>query len=531
MTYKWRLLDTDPCSAAENMALDETVLEVRSRGLTPNTLRFLQFSPPCTLVGYHQAVEQEIRPDYCRAHGIDVNRRITGGGGLFWDESQLGWEIYAARDYPVLPKDLEELYAYICGGAVLALAEFGIHAEFRPKNDIEVDGRKISGTGGTELDGVFLFQGTLLVDFDVETMLRALRIPTEKLKDKEIESVKERVTCLRWQLGVTPAIETIKAALVRGFVRVLDAEFEPGPLTADEAQVLSEKLPYFQSQDWVYGPRRYLPQRRDLRALRKTPGGLLRASLVVDRRPDRLKSLLLTGDFFAYPKRAVMDLEASLKNVPADKASIRRRVENFFATSETRILGVTPDDIASTIDEALSRLDFERYGIDSAEANNLFIVGLPLEQMPRPEYLLLPYCAKLTDCEYRYRDGCAVCGQCSIGTAYELAERYNLQPITIQNYEALEETLTACRDDGGKAFVGSCCEPFYAKHRDDFERIGLPGVLVDLDSSTCYDLGKQEQAYHGRYENQTELRLALLEQVLDALMKRPEADADESPTL
>jgi lipoate---protein ligase len=406
LTHKWRLLDTAPCSAAQNMALDETILEARSRGLVPNTLRFLQFSPPCTLVGYHQAVEQEIRPAYCEAHGIDINRRITGGGGLFWDESQLGWEVYAPRDYPALPKDLEQLYAYICQGAVLALAEFGIQAEFRPKNDIEVNGRKISGTGGTELDGVFLFQGTLLVDFDVETMLRALRIPTEKLKDKEIESVKERVTCLRWELGQAPTLSVIKSAMMRGFARILDAEFEPGPLTIDETQLFADKLPYFHSQEWVFGPQRYLPQRRDLRALRKTPGGLLRASLVVDRRPDRLKSVLLTGDFFAYPKRAVMDLEARLKNVPADKAWIRRRVEEFFATSETRILGVTPDDIASTIDEALSRLEFERFGIEPAEANNLFTVGLPFEKMPRPKYLLLPYCAKLSDCTYRYQDGC-----------------------------------------------------------------------------------------------------------------------------
>ena len=92
MSQKWRLLDTGPRPAAENMALDEALLEARTRGWTPNTLRFLQFDPPCALVGYHQSVEQEIRLDFCRAHGIEINRRITGGGGLFWDRSQLGWK-------------------------------------------------------------------------------------------------------------------------------------------------------------------------------------------------------------------------------------------------------------------------------------------------------------------------------------------------------------------------------------------------------------------------------------------------------
>ncbi|RLJ01267.1 MAG: lipoate--protein ligase family protein, partial [Candidatus Aenigmatarchaeota archaeon] len=66
------------------MALDEAILEARSRGLIPNTLRFLQFSPHCVLVGYHQTVSQEVRVDYCRAQGIEINRRITGGGALYW---------------------------------------------------------------------------------------------------------------------------------------------------------------------------------------------------------------------------------------------------------------------------------------------------------------------------------------------------------------------------------------------------------------------------------------------------------------
>jgi len=67
---------------------------------------------------------------------------------------------------------------------------------------------------------------------------------------------------------------------------------------------------------------------------------------------------------------------------------------------------------------------------------------------------------------------------------------------------------------GVEAFVGSCCEPFYAKHRDDFERIGLHGILVDVDSATCYDLGREEEAYAGRFENQTYLKLGLLERVV-----------------
>lgn len=531
MAEVWRLLDTGPRPAAENMALDEAILEARSRNLVPNTLRFLQFSPSCTLVGYHQAVEQEIRLDFCRQRGIETNRRITGGGALFFDESQLGWEIYAPVNHPRLPRGIENLYARICQGAIQGLAKLGVQAAFRPKNDIEVNGRKISGTGGTELDGVFLFQGTLLVDFDVDTMLRALRIPTEKLKDKEVASLRERVTCLAWELDRLPPLDEIKAALAQGFAELLGIELVPGPLTAAEEQLLAAKLPYFRSQEWIYGLRRPLSDRQELRALHKSAGGLVRVSLVVDRRARRIKMALLTGDFFAYPKRAVFDLEARLKDAPADEDSVRRIIEGFFTEKKVRIPGVSPADIVRTVSQALAKLEYGRLGIDLAEANDLFTVVRPLAQMPRPTFLLLPYCAKLPACDYRYREGCDRCGLCSIGEAYALADRYGLTPLTIQNYEMLEEVLTRCREQGAEAFVGSCCEAFYAKHQADFERIGLPGVLVDLENTTCYDLGQEARAYQGQYENQTALKLDLLERVMAGLTNHRGAEAGSFGTI
>lgn len=505
------------------MALDEVVLTARSQKAVPNTLRFLQFSPPCTLVGYHQAVEQEMRIPYCREHAIEINRRLTGGGGLFWGESELGWEIIASQDDLRFPRRIEALYEMMCQGAIRGLEKLGVRADFRPKNDIEVEGRKISGTGGTSMDGAFLFQGTLLVDFDVDTMLRALRIPTEKLKDKEIASVKERVTCLAWELSEVPPLAQIKAALAAGFAEVLDVRFEPGPLVSFEEDLLAQRLPHFQSDEWIYGVRRLLTQRNELRALYKSPGGLIRASLVVDAQARRIREAFITGDFFVYPRRAILDLEARLKGTPANVEAVRRVVETFFATEEIRIPGVTADDVVHTLREALEKTTYIQHNIHPDEVNYVFSVVEPLAEIVETRFsgnnlvspaLLLPYCAKLTGCEYRYEEGCTQCGGCCIGDAFHVAEKYGLTPISIQSYEHLEETLERLKREGVVAFVGSCCEPFYAKHRDDFERIGLPGILVDVDSSTCYDLGQEEEAYAGRFENQTYLKLDLLERVV-----------------
>lgn len=90
-----------------------------------------------------------------------------------------------------------------------------------------------------------------------------------------------------------------------------------------------------------------------------------------------------------------------------------------------------------------------------------------------------------------------------------------MDSLTIQNYEELESTLYKLKRLGVNGFVGSCCQPFYGKHRPDFERIGLPGILIDVERSTCYDLGQEKEAIKGQFENQTHLNLPLLKRVLE----------------
>lgn len=509
------MLDTGPRPAAENLALDEALLTARSQGEAPNTLRFLRYSPDAALVGFNQSVDLEVRRGYCAENGIDVNRRITGGGAIFFDGSQLGWELVAPKGRGPFPGDVERLYEAICTGAVRGLRRLGIEASYRPKNDIEVDGRKISGTGGTLEGGVFLFQGTLLMDFDVETMLRALRIPTEKLKDKEVEDVRGRVTCLRDELGEVPPLEEVKAALAQGFAEELGFEPEPGELSDGERELYREALPKFRSERWVDGVRRSAEQRATLSAAKKTPGGLVRAQLVMDAAADRVHFALLTGDYFCFPKGAVMDLEARFKNRYVEDLDVRELVEDFFAEREVQVPGVEAGDFVDVVESALGKAElFREHGLPLEDADRVFTVAAEFGDVAAPEALLLPYCAKSANCGFRYVDHCDPCGDCTVGSAYELAERHGLVPVTVNNYEHLEETLRGLKREGVDSFVGACCESFYIKHREDFERIGLEGVLVDIDDTTCYDLGRVEKAKAGEFEEETTLKLELLERVL-----------------
>jgi lipoate-protein ligase A len=509
MSARWRVLDTGVEDAAANMCLDRAVLEARSRDLVPDTIRFLKFSPPAVLVGYHQCVEQEVREDYCRSRGIDVNRRITGGGAIFFDESQIGWEIIAGRDR--VGGDIGRINERLCGGVIEALAGMGIEARFRPVNDIEVDGRKISGTGGTESGGAFLFQGTLLVDFDVDTMLRSLRIPTEKLRDKEVTSVRERVTCLNWLLGETPPEEDVRAALVRGFETSLGLETEPGRLSPWERQYMTDHVAAFRTSDWVHRIRRPLRDDRMLYSIHKAPGGLIRTSLYLDDARGIIKYIMLTGDFFAFPDTTVLDLEAALKNCPVPK--FEGRIRGFFEQRRPSTPGVTADDFVKAVGAALRKRDLTSLGLSPKEASTIHEVNDALEHLGEASVVLLPYCAKWIGCDMRYDEDCIECGGCTVGVAYELARRANMEPITIVNFEHLLAVLDEMRRSGVSSYLGCCCEPFFAKHWKDMEDAGVSGLLIDVEHTSCYELDQEEEAKLGDFRGQTSLNVDVLEKL------------------
>ncbi len=512
MRTRWRLLDLPPLTAAENMALDAVLVELRGQGHSTNTLRFLRFRPASVLLGYHQAVQEEVRESYCRAHGIDINRRITGGGGLLFDESQLGWEIICDKAFFGVTVPNTALFRTLCEPTIAALRTLGIEASFRPRNDIEVNGRKISGTGGTDSDSAFLFQGTLLMDFDVETMLKCLRIPVEKLKDKEIASVRQRVTCLAWELGREPDCELVKARLVEAFAEALDADFVPGGLTAEEEDLLAQKLPYFQSEEWINMVRPSRSRTEVVQAARKSPYGLVRVTLQVDMVRNTVKDIFITGDFLSFPGRALYDLESVLRGKRLVPAELGRLVEEFFARGSICIPDMGPKDILAPLGMALAKVEIARAGIPLEWCNRINSTCASFAKVLElgVDALLLPYSAKDPACELRHEDYCTACGLCSVGEAWQLGLSRNLQLVCITNFEHLQAELVRLKASGCRAFVGCCCQQFFVKHTEDFAAIGLPGILVDIEDTTCYELGEENAAYKGTFARQTSVNMDLL---------------------
>lgn len=353
MSRIWRVIDTGLRPAAENMALNRAILEARQADEIPGTLRFLRFEP-CALLGFHQSAEQELNLDYCRAHGIEIQRRITGGGAIYFDETQIGWELYLhKRDLDTA--DMTQISRRICEAAARGISALGVDAQFRPRNDIEVDGKKISGTGGAFDGDALMYQGTLLIQFDVEKMLRVLRIPAEKLSDKAIASARERVANLGDLLGSVPDMENVKAVLASAFAKEFKVEFDSAELTEKELQRYDAALTEMRHPDWVNMLSKPVHEMPLLEAVQKFAGGLLRTRVAFDRNMQRIKQVWFTGDVFVSPKRVIADLESALRDIPAEQ--LRQKVKEFFAQREVDMLTLVPDDFVAVVELALAQAE------------------------------------------------------------------------------------------------------------------------------------------------------------------------------
>ncbi len=215
---EWRVIEYAENDAYTNMAIDEAVTEAVAKGTRP-TIRFYGWKPSAVSIGYFQRIANEVDLERCREEGIDVIRRRTGGGAVYHDNyGEITYSVIGKQE--LFPSDILASYRVICGWIIDSLALLGLDCEFRPINDIVLNGKKISGNAQTRRNGVLLQHGTLLYSVDVERMFSLLKVPDEKIRDKLISSVKERVTSISLQRRVSR--EETYQALLEGFTKQKD---------------------------------------------------------------------------------------------------------------------------------------------------------------------------------------------------------------------------------------------------------------------------------------------------------------------
>ena len=179
---QWRLIEQASYSAAMNMAVDHAIYESVANGRELPTIRFYKWKNNSVSIGAYQNTK-EINLDACKKHKIDFVRRMTGGRAVFHDKSDFTYSVNAP--IRLFGYKIENAYREICSWLVNALGDLGLSAALENKNDIFVDGKKISGNAAKAMDkGIYLQHGTLIYDVDFDVMPEVLSISRDSVKDK-----------------------------------------------------------------------------------------------------------------------------------------------------------------------------------------------------------------------------------------------------------------------------------------------------------------------------------------------------------
>ena len=169
-----------------NLAMEQYVFDALPRS---DSWFILWQNAPSVIIGKYQNAYAEVNREYLLEHNIPLIRRLSGGGAVYHDLGNINYTFIVDGTL----SESENL-AVLCRPLVGVLEQFGIHAEVSGRNDVTIDGMKISGTARYVKRGRIMHHGTILFHSDLSVMPEILRVSEAKLTTKGIRSVKSRVT-------------------------------------------------------------------------------------------------------------------------------------------------------------------------------------------------------------------------------------------------------------------------------------------------------------------------------------------------
>lgn len=258
------------------LAMEEFV----ARNVTADDCLFYWQVEPSVVFGRNQLVSNEVNVDYCWSHGIGMFRRKSGGGCVYADNDNVMFSFITGGDNVGLT------FNRYMQMMVLMLRRMGVEATADGRNDILIEGRKVSGTAFYHIPGRNIVHGTMLFDTDMDNMTRSITPPGEKLASNGVDSVRRRVALLKDYIDVS--IDDFKADIRR---TLCDGEHVLTQVDVEEIERIEREV--YLSPDFIYGnnPRHTLTRRRRI-------DGVGELEALIDVKGTVIKSVTLNGDFF-----------------------------------------------------------------------------------------------------------------------------------------------------------------------------------------------------------------------------------------
>lgn len=250
LDFEWNFLPAQPLDPLDQMALDQVLAEEVGSGRRGPTLRIWEWAKPAVVIGSFQSVKNEVDLDNAAKYGMEVTRRVSGGGAMFMElGTAITYSLYAPAEL-VSGMSFQDSYAFLDDWVIQGLRSLGIDATYKPLNDITSPEGKIGGAAQKRLgSGAVLHHVTMAYDMDGDRMVEVLRIGREKISDKGVQSANKRVDPLKSHTGMSK--KDIEAHLVETFKTLYG--LTPSAVTDQEmARVKTLVAEKFSTPEWFY---------------------------------------------------------------------------------------------------------------------------------------------------------------------------------------------------------------------------------------------------------------------------------------
>lgn len=315
-----------------NLAIEEYLL--RTMDTDEDSYLLFYINEPSIIIGKNQNTVEEIDTDFVEENGIKIVRRLSGGGAVYHDLGNL--------NYSFITKDDGESFRNFkkfTEPVVAALAKMGVKAELIGRNDLLVDGRKISGNAQFSTQGRMYSHGTLMFDTEIDTVVSALKVRKDKIESKGIKSIRSRVANITEYLKEPMTIEEFRLEILKSIFEG-EENIKYKVLTDedwDNIHALSKER--YANWDWNYGK----SPKFNMQHYHRFPVGGIDVRLQVNK--GVIEDVVIFGDFFGVGEIDVVT--EKLKGVKYDRESINNAIADIDIP--TYLGGITKEEFLQLI--------------------------------------------------------------------------------------------------------------------------------------------------------------------------------------